>query len=71
MRRAGKTLKVLQDGHPRRLADGRNAYRKMSAQQRLEFLTWIGDGSDSQLLPAPLDANAVLFDGPINLEEAP
>ena len=43
MKRQGKTLKVLRDGHPRRLADGRNAWRKMSDEQRGEFLAWIVD----------------------------
>lgn len=41
MERKGKKLAVLADGHPRRLADGRNAWRKMNATQRVDFLTWI------------------------------
>ena len=36
--RNGKALKVLQDGHPRRLADGRNAWKKMNQAQRETFL---------------------------------
>ena len=36
--RNGKALKVLQDGHPRRLADGRNAWKKMNQAQREIFL---------------------------------
>ena len=40
MERKGKTLKVLQDGHPRRMSDGKNAFRKMNAEQRAEFLSW-------------------------------
>ncbi len=36
--RNGKELKVLQDGHPRRLADGRNAWKKMDQAQRETFL---------------------------------
>ena len=36
--RNGKALKVLQDGHPRRLADGRNAWKKMAQAQRETFL---------------------------------
>ena len=36
--RNGKALKVLQDGHPRRLADGRNAWKKMNQEQREAFL---------------------------------
>jgi predicted Fe-S protein YdhL (DUF1289 family) len=42
MKRGGKTLKVLQDGHPRRMADARNAWRKMSDEQREDFLAWMG-----------------------------
>ena len=42
MKRGGKTLKVLEDGHPRRMADARNAWRKMSDKQREDFLDWIG-----------------------------
>jgi len=41
MERNGKTLKVLQDGHPRRAADARNAWKKMSAEQRRVFLSEI------------------------------
>ena len=33
----------LAEGHPRRLTDGRCAWRKMSPEQRGEFLTWIQD----------------------------
>ena len=42
MKRGGTTLKVLQDGHPRRMADARNAWRKMSDEQRRVFLAWMG-----------------------------
>ncbi|MAG24503.1 hypothetical protein CMI47_02890 [Candidatus Pacearchaeota archaeon] len=42
MKRGGKTLKVLEDGHPRRMADARNAWRKMSDEQREDFLAWMG-----------------------------
>lgn len=41
MERKGKKLQVLADGHPRRLADGRNAWRKMSEAQRRTFLAWV------------------------------
>ena len=37
------TCKVLADDNPRRLADGRNAWRKMSATQREEFVGWLYD----------------------------
>lgn len=42
MEREGKKLKVLADGDPRRLADGRNAWRKMTHEQRVEFLMFAG-----------------------------
>lgn len=41
MKRNGKQLSKLGDGHPRRLADGRNAWRKMSPAQRAEFVAWV------------------------------
>ena len=44
-KRSGKTLAVLPDGHPRRLADGRNAWRKMTMEQRHEFMKFIADES--------------------------
>lgn len=40
VKRNGKPLTVLADGHPRRLADGRNAARKMNTEQRATFLRW-------------------------------
>ncbi len=51
MKREGKTLKTLPDGHPRRLADGRNAVRKMNAAQLSDFLDWMcaSDGPDCLL----------------------
>ncbi len=41
MTRKGKTLKALRDGHPRRMSDGRNAWRKMSPEQRRVFVDWM------------------------------
>ena len=41
MKRNGKTLSDLGDGHPRRLSDARNAWRKMSPAQRRTFLDWM------------------------------
>lgn len=41
LKRNGKKLKVLPDGHPRRMSDGKNAWRKMDDEQRREFLHWI------------------------------
>ena len=37
----GGTCKVLAKGDKRRLADGRNAWRKMDASQREEFLGFL------------------------------
>ncbi len=45
MKRNGKKLKVLPDGHPRRMSDGKNAWRKMDDEQRREFLHWIFEDS--------------------------
>jgi len=42
MIRKGKKLQVLPDGAPRRMSDGRNAVRKMSEEQRAEFIRWMG-----------------------------
>ena len=38
---------------PRRLADGRNAFRKMNDAQRVEFLRWIAEdfGKDRGAAP--------------------
>lgn len=44
MERKGKKLAVLADGHPRRLADGRNAWRKMNDEQRAEFVRFMAEG---------------------------
>lgn len=49
MERNGKTLKTLADGHPRRLADGRNAWRKMTPEQRVEFLAWQFGGDITEI----------------------
>ena len=49
--RKGKKLAVLADGHPRRLADGRNAWRKMNDEQRTEFLGWVASCTDGRELP--------------------
>jgi len=37
----GGTCKVLAKGDARRLSDGRNAFRKMDANQREEFVAWM------------------------------
>ena len=48
MQRKGKTLKTLPDGAPRRMADGKNAFRKMSDEQRGKYLRWIAVEIDIQ-----------------------
>ena len=42
MKRKGKELRKVPAGDRRRLSDGRNAWRKMTDEQREEFLQWIG-----------------------------
>jgi len=39
--RNGKPLKTVPDGSPRRMSDGKNAYRKMSPEQRFEFIKFM------------------------------
>lgn len=46
MEREGKVLKVLKSGHQRRMADGKNAWRKMDDTQRLQFLGWMCGGDE-------------------------
>ena len=48
--RNGKPLTVLADGHPRRMADGKNAFRKMSREQREEFVIWMLDNGLEQVV---------------------
>jgi len=50
--RNGKPLKTLPDGAPRRMADGKNAWRKMTDEQRFEFLRWITHGDDAPVTDA-------------------
>ena len=40
MKRKDKELKVLDAGDKRRIYDGRNAYRKMTDEQRVEMKKW-------------------------------
>lgn len=42
-KRNGRELKTLTPGDRRRMSDGRNAFRKMTPEQRIEFLRWIAD----------------------------
>jgi hypothetical protein len=46
MEREGRKLKKVAPGDRRRMSDGRNAYRKMTDEQRDEFLRWIADEAD-------------------------
>ena len=41
MKRNGNKLKTIPDNHPRRMADGKNAFRKMSDSQRDTFVIWM------------------------------
>ena len=41
MKRNGEKLRNLGAGAARRLPDGRNAFKHMSAEQRQTFLAWI------------------------------
>tara|TARA_B100000949_G_scaffold125022_1_gene110601 strand:+ start:214 stop:447 length:234 start_codon:yes stop_codon:yes gene_type:complete len=60
----GGTCKVLAKGDKRRLADGRNAFRKMDAEQREEFVAWMLEnglvetlqGNEERFLDRVLDA---------------
>ncbi len=54
--RNGKPLTILQDGHPRRLSDGRNAFRKMNAEQRAIFISWMCEEASDQDLKTMVKA---------------
>jgi hypothetical protein len=51
MKREGKTLAVVPDGHPRRLSDAKTSWRKMTWVQREEILRWIFDETRDQGRP--------------------
>ena len=63
-KRSGKTLTVLPDGHPRRLADGRNAWRKMNAKQRREFVVFQAETDEEfrELIAAARDLWVELYE---------
>ena len=42
MKRKGKALKEVPAGDRRRMSDAKNAWRKMTHAQRVEFLEWLG-----------------------------
>lgn len=50
MQRNGKALKTVSGGSPRRIADGKNAFRKMSPDQRAEYLKWLKSEFGVELL---------------------
>ena len=52
MKRNGKTLKTVPDGAPRRMADGKNAVRKMNESQRALFMTWAVQFIGEQTTPS-------------------
>jgi hypothetical protein len=58
----GGKAKALPDGHPRRMSDGKNAWRKMTNEQRVEFLQWITDEYGTERGMAP--GKWVEYDGP-------
>ena len=70
--RNGKALKVLQDGHPRRLADGRNAWKKMNQEQREAFLrdVVLTDQESIDLALQVIDESEVIHDTPGGLEHS-
>ena len=47
----GGTCKVLAKGDKRRLADGRNAFRKMDADQRETFVAWMLENGLADVSP--------------------
>jgi hypothetical protein len=48
MNRNGKQLKPLQYGHPRRLPDFKNAWRKANFEQRIQMLDFIQEGAPDE-----------------------
>jgi hypothetical protein len=64
--RNGRELRALPAGDRRRLSDARNAWRKMTAEQRAEFLAWIrAEQEQAQGCPACRDGF------PLELDAAP
>ena len=61
MKRNGKELKTLRDGHPRRASDARNAWRKMNDAQRAAFIGGLN----------PIDLVQALNANDIYIGEAP
>ena len=43
MTRDGEALPILSKGDRRRMSDGRNAWRKMTKEQRAEWILWLAD----------------------------
>ena len=61
MKRDGKKLRTLAPGDRRRLSDARNAWRKMTQEQRLEFLCWITDFHQEVMWPLKKGIAADVF----------
>lgn len=38
------------EGHPRRMSDAKNAWRKMTDEQRVRFLCWLDQEEDCGLI---------------------
>jgi hypothetical protein len=55
-KRKGKALKVLPEGDRRRMSDGKNAWRKMSAAQRASYLGWMCPGTTAGTRRSPVSA---------------
>lgn len=49
----------LAEGHPRRMTDGRCAWRKMTGRQRGEFLTWIQETEEES--PVEWHTNSIVI----------
>ena len=49
--RKGTPLKILIKGDRRRMSDGKNAWRKMTEGQRVEFLYWIEASHEVHPIP--------------------
>lgn len=60
MKRNGKDLPTLRDGHPRRLSDARNAWRKANDEQRIAIVAFILENDGAELMKAALAEKAGL-----------
>ena len=58
MIRKGKQCAILPDGHPRRMSDAKNAFRKMTADQREAFVAWIYEEDGSVIVSLTEDLSS-------------